>query len=545
MIVRIVVDHRRLMLATMLGLLPALGCQGGSETVSRLPLQGTRLTIAVPDQTVGNLVRPLLDEWAQTSGAECELIIASRGAAVPDGSQSAGLKPSESRSSQGDLLIFPGDQIGNLIDEGTLAPLDLVPPAGSAQRQRPGGAATSPPNEPARAESLRISTNLQELPQPFREKVVRYGEQRMALPMGGSVFVLAYRRDLFDNAELQSAAQSAGIELKPPATWEALDRLAHWFAQRDRDGDGKPDPGLALAYMPGGDAELIYLSRVASLALSPDHAAFLFDLESMQPLVTTAPWLEATRAHADLAAALPGQGVDLDATAARLAFREGKVPMLIDRAEHAAAWTNVRAPLAIGVARLPGSSRFFDPDRSSWNPVEQPNAPPVLPSGGGWMVGISSQTQGQARNAAIDLVRFLAAEETARTLAANVTLPMLPVHSRLILEGLPDPRAMLGVDSPAWGRAVEDTLSDPRCHPSLRIPDAAGYLADLAAMRAKIQAGADIATALKELHEAWNARTDRLGRARQIWHHRRSLNRLTDSETPPPRTTTTTTTPTP
>ncbi|MGO8940057.1 MAG: hypothetical protein ACLQLO_24055, partial [Mycobacterium sp.] len=73
-------------------------------------------------------------------------------------------------------------------------------------------------------------------------------------------------------------------------------------------------------------------------------------------------------------------------SAARASFRTGKVAMLIDRAECAADWSHGKP---VGIARLPGSDRVFEPIRKQWNAFSPPNAPSYLPQGGGWLIGIS------------------------------------------------------------------------------------------------------------------------------------------------------------
>jgi multiple sugar transport system substrate-binding protein len=72
-----------------------------------------------------------------------------------------------------------------------------------------------------------------------------------------------------------------------------------------------------------------------------------------------------------------------------------------------------------------------------------------------------------------------------------------------------------------------------RVVPGLRIPDANGYLDDLAKGRAAAMAGAGPRQALEAVAHAWSDRTKARGPRRQLWHYRRSLNlRFTSAEPP-------------
>jgi multiple sugar transport system substrate-binding protein len=111
---------------------------------------------------------------------------------------------------------------------------------------------------------------------------------------------------------------------------------------------------------------------------------------------------------------------------------------------------------------------------------------------------------------------------------------MLPVRSTQLAQGPADPTAAPGVDPRPWADAVSRTLQAARVVAGLRIPDADGYLADLAQRRAAAIAGEQAPeAALRDAAKAWRERSKRLGVARQLWHYRRSLNSLVTTPEPP------------
>ena len=154
-----------------------------------------------------------------------------------------------------------------------------------------------------------------------------------------------------------------------------------------------PDHGIALVL--GDDAEGLgnatFLARSASLGQHPDQFSFLFDSGKLTPRIDTEPFVEALAALIALKAAGPPGMERFDAEAARQAFRTGKVALLIDRAERAAAWSHGKP---VGVAPLPGSERVFDPGSKTWITPPRRNAPSYLPHGGGWLVGVRSGLAG-------------------------------------------------------------------------------------------------------------------------------------------------------
>ena len=143
--------------------------------------------------------------------------------------------------------------------------------------------------------------------------------------------------------------------------------------------------------------------------------------------------------------------------------------------------------------------------------------------------------EGPARAAALDFARFLVEPETAARVRSDRAFPMLPVRGPLIGLGPPEPRAIPAVDLRSWSEAVSDTFLAPKVVPGLRIPGAVGYLDDLEAARVAAAGGEPVAEALGAAAESWSARTDRLGRNRQLWHYRQSLGAFTPENRPPPR----------
>jgi multiple sugar transport system substrate-binding protein len=506
--------------ALALGGLTGCSDQGSSpdSTPKKPRFPGVKLTVsAVGDSTILAGLSAQRGEW-----------VASRGGEITINEEAA---HSADQLSGADLLIFPGQELGNLVDAEVLQiiPNDLVLPP----QPRDDDTARSEDAGP-KEETPAATFQFTDIVPAFREQVTKYGSDRAALPLGGSALVLVYRRDAFTRQANIDAAAGAGIKLEPPRTWTQLDAQAKFFQGRDWNGDGGLDHGIAAVL--GRDAEGLgnatFLARAASLGQHRDQYSFLFDADSMLPRINSPPFVEALRGICAWRANGPPGIEAFDAAAARDAFRAGKVPLLIDRAERAAAWSGAGP---VGVAPLPGSDRVFEPARRQWEACSPANTPSYLPLGGGWLVGVKRGLVSQKLAAALDLARYLSSPENVNRLRSERAFPMLPVRISQMAQGLPDPISASDVDPRQWADAVSRTLMAERVVPGIRIPDAALYLEDLSRARLSALRGKDPEAALREVAAAWAARTNAKGQERQLWHYRRSLNSLATLPEPPER----------
>ena len=489
----------------------APGCGEAPPKPPERPFAGARLVVGVVGEpALLPSIRAQRGEWAARTGADLAVL-------------DEPVDPKAPAKSNADVLVFPGDRIGDLVDVRGLATLPdsaILPPEPTAE----GG-------EPAPAPPPPDDFKLQEVVQGYRDQVMRYGPDRMALPVGGSALVVAFHRSAFDRPANKEAARAAGLTLEPPKTWEQFDALARFFHGRDWDGDGTPESGVALAWAadPEGVGDATVLARAAALGLHPDQFSFLLDSETTAPRVTAPPFVEALKTLVDLKAAAPPGAEKFDADAARQAFRSGEVALLIDRAERAETWGTPGE--AIGTAPLPGSTRVYDFPRKAWEARKLPNRPSYLPRGGGWLVGVAASTK--QKTAAEDFARYLAGPESTNRLRAEKTFPMLGVRVSQLSQGMANPLAAPGVETRPWADAVSRTLQADRVFPGPRFPGAVDYLADLTKARVAAANGQPAEAALEELSKAWADRTKALGESRQAWHHRRSLTGLTTSAEPP------------
>ncbi len=502
----------------------AAGCGGGVSEPSSKPgsaLKGAKIVVAaVDDAAILPTVTAQRGEWEASREASCTV------AEKAVTSESLG---------NSHVLIFRGDRLGDLVDINALA---VLPESLFQPRPASGGDTRSDADDgdPKADSSEGDVLQFGDVIPAFRNQVSKYGNDRVAIPYGGSALVLVTNRAAFDRVENKSAAKAAGIALEPPKTWTELDALATFFQGRDWNGDGTKDFGIAIPFAADseGIGDAIYLARAASLAQHKDHYSLLFDSDTMEPRLTTPPFVEALRKIVDLKASGPPGAESFDPVKARDAFRKGDVAFLIDRAEEARRWGGGGVKVIV-VSQLPGSERVYEPSRKLWEKPERLNRPSYLPFGGGWLAAVSASATGREREAAIDFIKYLVNPETSNRARSDRDFPMLPVRGAQVAQGLSDPRSAPGVEPRSWSEGVGKTLLASRVVPGLRIPRAAGYLTDLTKGRVAAAAGKPAEEALKSVADSWDARTKSLGIDRQLWHYRRSLNSMITAPKPPAR----------
>jgi ABC-type glycerol-3-phosphate transport system substrate-binding protein len=166
----------------------------------------------------------------------------------------------------------------------------------------------------------------------------------------------------------------------------------------------------------------------------------------------------------------------------------------------------------IGWTQLPGASEIYNPTSGSWDQQSRPHRVPLL-GAGGRLAAVTSSSRNAA--SAFKLLEWLASPEGSSQLAraGQGTMPV-----RKSLESSPawyDPALSAG-ERADLGKALETTLSQPKCLILPRIQSVDEYLAALD------QAVSDVVTgehtpeaALEKASRRWDEITDQTGRDAQ------------------------------
>ena len=180
------------------------GCSGEDRSLPSGPVKpsfpGVRLAVgALGDSAILTGLSAQRGEWSASRGGEI---------AIKD-------EPIRSLDnlSDVDLLIFPGQELGNLVDADVLEiiPNQVVLPA-RPQEDESAQAGRTESTEESPGEAFQYT----DIAPAFREQVTKYGTDRMALPLGGSALVLVYRRDAFSRQPTSTPHARPGSRWSPP-----------------------------------------------------------------------------------------------------------------------------------------------------------------------------------------------------------------------------------------------------------------------------------------------------------------------------------------
>jgi ABC-type glycerol-3-phosphate transport system substrate-binding protein len=309
--------------------LAACGCPGNKPTVGPVvvakPHAGVTLTVSCPDPALAAVLAPAARNWGTRSGAT---VTVSNGPA-------------------GDILVLPARAFGAACANGQFAPL----PAGLRDPGHP--------------------FVMSGLPDAVTEGLAGWAGRPTGVLLGLDAAVLVYRKDRFDDTDARNTFRTTfRRDLAPPASWEDTVAVATFF----REKDGTP----SLGPLPKDPAALLDLfHRIAACtdrpavtpsntvgrklndrAFAAEAVSFHFDYATGQPRLTTPGFAMAADLLRQLQPCRPADGPE-DPVAALEAGAVLAVCTMADVARLPKGPDGAVAP-RFGIAKLPGTKRFFD-----------------------------------------------------------------------------------------------------------------------------------------------------------------------------------------
>ncbi len=462
---------------TLLTLL-ALGCQQTLPPIEPSPFQGVTLQISSPPALV-QLVREQSRAWASRHQATVEV------------------RPS------------PHAEQPN-----ATADVWIVPPASVPQWAAAGQLVSVP--EPLRERGS--SYNWPGLLPLYREQLLIWDKQPVALPLVGESPVCVYRSDWFEDAKLRkkfrdwSSQRNQGGELRPPTSWEEFASLAEFF--RDQHPSGQPRPSLPP--LPADEAALdrlfyqvaapyarrgIRLDEERGVNPLADIFAFYYDLKTGAPRLATPGFVAALHLLVRLQACRP-QG---SSSQPEKHFLDGESALTIaDASILMEAQKRPQLRDRVGVTTVPGSTTYFTFNGEEKSLIEGINRVPYL-GGAGWLAVVPTSSRAQA--AAWDLLADLTGPTRSLLIAQEPRYGGGPTREEQLRRDRWDSFDLdfrrASALKEAINRAVlQHGIRNPVI--CLRIPDQARHRTILdAGLRRVLLDKADPRTTLEEVTRAW------------------------------------------
>jgi len=359
---------------------------------------------------------------------------------------------------------------------------------------------------------------------------VTWGTTIYAVPLGSPALTCFYRADLLER-----------LGRKPPRTWAEYRQTAELLSNREKLGDAAPAGegkwSGAIEPLAPGSAGLTLLARAAAYARHPSHYSTLFNMNTMEPLVASPPFVRALAEMVEAQRFGSPQAATygpLDACRELLAGRCGMAlcwtsSSTAETSSKPAGSTNKKGPVArgpavrFGCALLPGADEVYNPSTTSWesgNTGEVRMVPLLGMAGRIGSVAAKSSNPDAARRLLVWLASpqwngRISPASPGTTLFRPSQVPSAASWSSALLEP-PEARA--------YALAVQETMSQPRYLVAPRIPGREKYLTALDdAVRRAIATDVTPQAALEDAAKRWREITAELGVPEQRRAYRRCL----------------------
>jgi multiple sugar transport system substrate-binding protein len=472
-----------IVLAAVTGL---AGCQQDKRPATADPAaprrQFTLRVLVVDDPALAEAVDQLGSEWQARTGAKLEILQLT----------AEGLSAANELAPVPDVILYPSGSSGLLVARDWIVPL----PSDFASNGELAWSDTF--------ELLQVAETM-------------WCTSAHAVALGSPLLTCYYRADLFEK-----------FRKRPPQTWAEYQELAEFFARRENLGDFAPPAdapwhGTVEPRAPGW-AGLVLLARAAPYAKHRDHYSALFKIDSMEPLIASAPFVRALE-EMTVAAKLGPAGKVHDGDAARREFLSGHAALALTVPGHAGIKSKQgdSPQVATGFAELPGSETVYNLASKTWEArlTDESWRVPLLGIGG--RLG-SLGAQGKERNNAFQLLAWLSGREWGATVSSASPATTLYRRSQV---RTPQPWLDPHTDTAAarqYGEMIEQVLGRQTQLSAPRIPGREQYLAALDKAVGQATSGSQTAeAALAEAAESWKKITAELGLESQRKAYRQSL----------------------
>lgn len=395
-----------------------------------------------------------------------------------------------------DAVIYPSGLIGELAERGWIAPLS-------------DDALRSP--ELARRDIF----------DHLRQHEIMWGEETYAVPLGSPPLTLVYRPDLLEK-----------LGVKPPQTWQQYIALCERLAKSaDSLRDSRPEAGdwhPVAEPLAAGWASQVLLARAAVYARHRSYFASLFDLDSMEPLIASPPFVKALEELVSAAKFASPKAIEHSPADVLKLLRSGQCVMGLTWPNNAdrplaAQTSDSTPPVLLAAAELPASAQVYNVGDSAWQPRESSEDGHVTLLGVAGRLGSVVKGSARASTAASLLVR-LSSSEWSRDVS-----PHSPATTLYRTSQLPGVKAWVGESfsadaATAYAELVQQCFRRQLSLDSVRLPGRSRYLAALdKAVHAALRGERPAPDCLTAAADEWRKITQELGIENQRRAYWRSL----------------------
>jgi multiple sugar transport system substrate-binding protein len=363
----------------------------------------------------------------------------------------------------------------------------------------------------------------------FRDFSATYNGKIYTVPLDGDFHMAYYRSDILKD-----------LGMDPPNTWD--DYLAIAKAVTDKKlttEDGKPVYGSCISKKRGAQAYW-FITSIASAYIQSQgtsQGAF-FDTETMKPLIDNEGFAKALDIYKETTTYGPPNEINLDVGDTRGLFTGGQCALSLDWGDIgtlAIDKTNSKVIDKVGAVILPGSDSVIDRATGKLTKCDKTTCPYMDDKGinhapfaayGGWSGAINAAIDPAKKDAGYALLSYVSAPEQSNV---DVTIGATGFNPyRASQFNSTDQWEKAGMSKEAadlYLGAIKASLDSPNMVLDMRIPQNQAYQGVIldTAVSQFLAGEIDRDTAIKQISDKWEEKTDELGRDEQLASYKAGL----------------------
>lgn len=349
------------------------------------------------------------------------------------------------------------------------------------------------------------------------QREVVWGEQAYAVPLGSPQLTVMY-----DAERLQQRG------LDPPKTWEEYAILCVLLGSDGAHSFAVPSRWVVVEPLGPGWAGQVLLARAAASARHRSYFATLFDLDTMEPLIDSPPFVQALKELVAAAKHGPAEAIEYSPADVRQLLLTGRCSIGLTWPS-AASGQGVEAPpddapmVSLTAAGLPGSDRVYCQGDGQWQQREPEETGRVTLLGVAGRIG--SVVKGARRpGEALGMLLRLSGPEWSPAIS-----PQSPATTLYRISQIEQAAAWTGDGfepdaATEYAELTRETYRCPLWVISVRIPGRKRYLDALDdTVHAAIRGEKSPEQCLEEAAQQWRAITEEIGLDKQKAAYWRSL----------------------
>jgi multiple sugar transport system substrate-binding protein len=362
----------------------------------------------------------------------------------------------------------------------------------------------------------------------FRDFSATYAGRIYTIPLDGDFHMAYYRTDILRD-----------LSLEPPKTWDDYLNIAKAVTDKQlTTEDGKPVYGSCISKKRGAQAYWFITSVAAPFiqAKGTSEGVF-FDTTSMKPLIDNEGFRKAMEIYKATTQYGPPDELNLDVGDTRGLFTSGQCALSLDWGDIGTLAIDKEKSKVIdktGAVIMPGAKQVIDRATGKLvdcdantcpNAIDGVNHAPFA-AFGGWSGAINAAIDAKTKDAAFAYLSYVSSPENSNV---DVTIGATGFNPYRIsqFENL-DVWKKAGMSEEAaklYLSAIKESLNSPNMVLDLRIPQNQYYQGIVldTVVSQYIAGEIDLDTAIKQVNDKWEEKTDELGREAQLSAYKSSL----------------------